>query len=168
MGFKNTNKAVYIIISIYCIGLLLSYSGDLIQQLQSIRYYNQIEKTKKSEVLVFSIQEWKSFKGEKEIKYKNDFYDVISYQAIKSKIIAIVVKDRFENETRVTISRIFNKHKIPFSEKKGSNTFSVHITQEFQIIASKPEFLNYKPSNFDAFFDLKIKSFTNPLQKPPC
>lgn len=168
MILKNKNKGLFIIISIYCIGLLFSFSGDLIQKIQAVRYQNQIDKTKKREVLVFSTKEWESYNNVKEIKYKNNFYDVISYQVINSKISATVVKDKFENETRVVISQIFNKHKIPFSEKKKSSSFSEHIAQEFQIITSKPEFLNYKPSNFDAYFDLKIKSFINPLQKPPC
>lgn len=168
MILKNKNKTLFILISIYCIGVLLSFSGDLIQQIQDVRYQNQIEKTKKREVLVFSTKEWKYFKNQKEINYKNNFYDVVSHQEVNSKIIATVVKDKFENETRVVISQIFNKHKTPFSEKKKPSSISEHIAQVYPKIAFKPEFLNYKPSNFDVNFDLKIKSFINLLQKPPC
>lgn len=166
---KIKNPAVILIISIYFIGMFVTFSGSLINQIQVVRHQNQIEKIANAEILEFSIIEWNNFSESNEIKFQNDFYDVISFEIINSKIFAKVVKDNFENETRITLSKIFNKTKSPFSEKKKSNSFSKHILSLNEIIGLKNiNFPLNKLLNLYEVLTSKTSNYINFLEKPPC
>lgn len=149
--------------------MMISLSGDLVLQIQTVRHQNQIEKIKNAQTLEFSIKEWNSFSDNKEIKFQNNYYDVISFQEIDSKIIVKVIKDQFESEFRVCFSKIFNKSKFPFSDKKKSNFFSKHLLSKKEyIILSHLDFLNDKLRENDSFLDSKTSTFLNFQEKPPC
>ena len=166
---KNRIFAVFLILSIYVFGTILSFTGDFIQHIQVVRHQNQIEKIAKAQTIEFSFSQWEKFTDTKEIKIENDFYDVVSFRKSNSKIIAKVVKDNFENEIRITFSQIFNKHKLPASGKKKSSPiakhFNIKLNENFKnsvVLFSK------KASNFDYLINSKINSFIDLPLKPPC
>lgn len=149
--------------------MVLTFSGDLLNQIQVIHHQNQIEKVSSAKTLEFTINEWNNFSELNEIKYQNNYYDVISFKKVNSKIVANVVKDKFENETRVTISKIINKSKIPFSDKKKSNSFSKHLFSQNEFICN--DILNlfkFKLRKFDRVLCSKIATYINFQEKPPC
>lgn len=166
---KIKYPAVIILISMYVIGIVMTFSGDLILQIQSIRYQNQIERNANLEFLEFSEKQWANFENDKEIKYKNQYFDVIWFRKLDSKIIAKVVKDSFESETRVTIVELLKKNKPPISENKKSNTFYKHLISENKFyVRNKLVFLEVQLQNFDKKSSSKTKSFIYLQDKPPC
>lgn len=166
---KNRIFTVFLILSIYVFGTVLSFTGDFIQHIQVVRHQNQIEKIATATTLEFSLTEWKKLNDKKEIKFHSHFYDVVSIRITTNKIIAKVVKDSLENEIRVTLSQICKNQKIPYSDKKKSNTISKHFV-------SKDKFYTYytnviqleKKSNFKFKANLKEISFIYLPIKPPC
>lgn len=163
------NLVIFAVISVYFIGMVLTFSGDLIQRIQLVRYQNQIEKIANAKHLEFSLKEWNSFEGADEIKFQNQYYDVISFEKINSKIIANVVHDKFENEARVILTKILDKTKSPLPEKKKSNSFSKHILSKNEIICTN-NIISFKfiLSKFDKIIVSKTSSFINFQEKPPC
>ena len=149
--------------------MILTFSGGLIYQIQIVRHQNQIENINNAETLEFSLLEWNKFSDSKEIKFKDNYYDVISFKNIKSKILAKAVKDDFENEFRITFNKIFNKHKSPLSEKKKTNLFSKHILSKNEFICTnKINLFNVELQKFDVIIDFKTTNFINFQEKPPC
>lgn len=149
--------------------MVVTFSGHLILQIQTLRHHNQIEKIKYSETLEFSTTEWNNFSDNTEIKFKNNYYDVISVREINSKIIAKVVKDKFENEFRITFSKIFNKTKFPFSEKNKLNNFSKHLaTKNEFVILTNLDFALDKLLKYECYLNFKTSNFINFQEKPPC
>jgi hypothetical protein len=166
---KNKKSIIFIIISIYVIGMVMTFTGDLILQIQTIRHQNRIEKIKNSESLEFSMTQWNNFSDNTEIKFQNRYYDVISFKEIDSKIIVKVIKDQFENEFRVSLAKIFNKNKIPFSEKSKSNFFSKHLVSKVEYITFiNLDFLLDKLQENNSFLNSKTSNFINFQEKPPC
>lgn len=166
---KIKNLAIFTIISIYTIGIVLTFSGELLNQIQVIRHQNQIEKISSAKTLEFSLNDWNNFSDFNEIKFGNHFYDIISYEKFDSKIVAKVVKDKFENETRVTLAKIFSKAKSPLTEKKKSNLFSKHILSKIKIVCSnKMNLFDFKLQKFDGRINSKTSTFINFQEKPPC
>ena len=166
---KNRIFAVFLILSIYIFGLLLSFTGDFIQHFQAVRHQNQIEKIELATTLEFSFNDWKKFKDSKEIHFQYDFYDVISINKTANKIIAKVVKDDFENEIRVAFSQIFTKHKLPISEKKKTDSFAKHLNIKLlENLKNVTTVFSKKTSNFDYLLHLKINSYIDLPLKPPC
>ncbi len=166
---KIKNPAIFLILSVYVIGMILAFSGDLIQHIQNIRYRNQIEKIANAETLEFSKTEWNNFSGNHEIHFQNHYYDVISFEQNNKKITAKVVKDSSENKTRVTFVELLKKNKTPISEKKKSNSFSKHVISENKFYYyNKLVFLSEILQNFDGLTSSKTKSFIYLQDKPPC
>lgn len=168
--YKKIKKpAIFLILSVYIIGMVLAFSGDLIQHIQNIRYQNQIEKIVNSETLEFTKKEWNSFSDNHEIHYQNHYYDVISFQQINAKITAKVVKDSSESKTRVTVVELLKKNKTPISENKKSYSFSKHLVSENKFFYyNKLVFLSEKLQNFGGLYSSKTKSFIYLQDKPPC
>ena len=163
------NLVIFSIISIYFVGMLLTFSGNLIQRIQSVRFQNQIEKIANSKNLEFSLKEWNSFEGANEIAFKNQFYDVVSFKKIDSKIIANVVPDKFENEVRIFLTKILSKTKSSLPEKKKSNSFSKHILSKNEFICpNKKHFYDYKLPIYNSVDNCKTSAFINFQEKPPC
>lgn len=149
--------------------MFLTLSENLIYQIQVVRHQNQIEKISKAEILEFSLCEWNSFSDLQEIKFQNNFYDVISFKKINIKVVVKVVKDDFENEIRVSFLKILNKFKFPLSDKKKSNSFSKHLLSKNEFICSiKVNIYNSNHKNFDRTLSSKTSSFINFQEKPPC
>ena len=148
--------------------MVFTFSGNLLNQIQVVRQQNQIEKIASSEILEFSLNEWNNFSSLNEIKFQNNYYDIISFEKINSKIVAKVVKDDFENEVRITFLKVFNKHQSPLSHKKKTNSFSNYLPCDF---ASN----NFEKINFNAdliqhksqYLLLRTSNFINFLEKPP-
>ncbi|MFV8346314.1 hypothetical protein [Flavobacterium sp. ZB4P13] len=165
---KNKILVILVVISLYSTGVFLAYSGDLFSQIQKIRHENQIQKIKFSQTITFSWEEWRAFSNKKEIKHNNAYYDVISFQKFRSEVIAKVVKDDLENEFRLVISQIFNKHKTNHSAKK--RTFiSKHLVQKHNInFGFKIDFKSNTIENHNTQFNLKTRSFIDSLFDPPC
>ncbi len=160
---------VLAILSLYIFGLILSFTGEFIQHFQNSRQQSQIKKISLSKNLEFSLKDWVKFNDAKEIQFQSDFYDVISIKKTTHKIIAKVVKDDFENEMRVAFSQIFNKHKLPLSEKKKTNSIAKHLNVNFKAYFNSTITLYIeKKSNFDFNKNLKIISFIDLPIKPPC
>ncbi len=149
--------------------MIMAFTGDLLKQIQCVRYQNTIEKIKNSEILEFSLSDWNNFSDSNEIKFKNNFYDVISIQKLNSKIFANVVKDKLENELRITFSKIFNKTKIPTSGNKKLNSFSKHVLSSYEFVRiNNLHFPSKKLQENDNFLNSKISNFINFQYKPPC
>jgi hypothetical protein len=166
---KNRIIVVFIILSIYIFGTILSFTGDFIQHFQAVRHQNQIEKIARAQTIEFTFSQWKKFTDTKEIKIENNFYDVVSFRKSNSKIIAKVVKDDFENEIRITFSQIFNKHKLPASGKKKSSPIAKHFNIKLkENVRNLVVLFLKKTSNFDNLTQLKINSFIDLPIKPPC
>jgi len=166
---KLKKISIFVVISIYILGIFITFSGDLIQQLQIIRHQNQIQKNNKKESIVFTLKEWNHYLDISEIKYKNNFYDVVSIKKSNSNIIVNVVKDDFENKLRITFLQLLNKHKIPLSEKKKAISFSKHFIVSENKVAPSILVLNIiKLQNYDTNHNLKTNSYIKLLQKPPC
>ncbi len=148
--------------------MIFAFSGNLIYQIQVVRHQNQIEKSFNSEILEFSLLEWNKFSDLNEIKFQNNYYDVISFQKINTKIFTKVVKDDFENENRILISKIFKKSKSPLSEKKKSNIFSKHIFLKNEFIFLNIFFFLTKLQIKNGILSSKTSNFINLQEKPPC
>ncbi len=149
--------------------MIMTFTGDLLKQIQCVRYQNTIEKIKNSEILEFSLNDWNNFSDSNEIKFKNNFYDVISIQKLKSKIFANVVKDKLESELRITFSKIFNKTKIPTPGNKKLNSFSKHVLFRYEFVRiNNLHFLSKKLQENDNFLNSKTSNFINFQYKPPC
>jgi hypothetical protein len=161
--------AILSIVFIYIFGVIFTFSGDLISHIQLVRHENQIKKLDLIELLEFTNQEWLPFSDNKEIKYKNNFYDVISVQIIQSKVLVKVVKDNLESKLRLSFLKVFNKNKFPNSDYKKFDFFSKHITiSTCTKLIIKTKFLLDIKQNFNIFFQHKTRSYINLLQKPPC
>ena len=162
------NLAIYAVISVYIIGIVLSFSGNLINQIQVTRQKIQIEKIFNAEILEFSLTEWDNFEDFDEIKFRNKYYDVVSFQKINNRIFAKAVKDDFENEFRVSFLKVFNKHQSPFSKIKKTNFFCNHLLcfTDFKIVGNSNFKLDFIPYN-KYFLAFKTSSFINFLEKPP-
>jgi hypothetical protein len=166
---KTKNIAIFMIISIYCIGMIGSFFGDFLQHYQSVRYENQIQKLENATSLSFTEKEWNAFEDKNEIYHKSEFYDVISNQKINEKIIVKVVKDSTENNFRVVVNQSLKKHKIPVSDSKNSFKFSKHLTSKDDFnIGVKPIFIANIQVNFDSNFNQKTKNFIFIIENPPC
>lgn len=168
--YKKIKKpAILLILSVYIIGMILAFSGDLIQHIQNIRYQNQIKKIANTETLEFTQSEWNKFSDKHEIQFQNHYYDVISFQQKKTIITAKVVKDSSENKSRVTFVTFLKTNKTPISEKKKSTSFSKHVLSENNFFCdNKPNFRFEILQNFDGLFSSKTKSFIYLQDKPPC
>lgn len=165
---KNKTLIILIVMSLYVTSVFLANSDDLLSQIQKIRYENQIQKIEFSQTITFSSEEWQAFSNKTEIKHNNTYYDVISFQKFHSKVVAKVIKDDFENEFRLLISQIFNKHKTPSSEKK-INFLSKHIVQKNKMNFNfKTNFKIESIDNHNTHFDLRTRSFIDSLFEPPC
>ena len=148
--------------------MILVFSGDLITQIQDFRHQNQIEKINQSETIAFSETEWNNFNNADEIKFQNNYYDVISIKKSYNKIIAKVVKDDFESEIRIGISKIF-KNKKPISHKKKTNSISKHLISKADFLKNKDSKIHQKLiQKSDGLIHLKTSNFINFQEKPPC
>ena len=163
------NLAIFAVISGYIIGIVFSFSGNLINQIQVTRQKIQIEKISNAEILEFSLNDWNNFEDSDEIKFRNEYYDVVSFQKINNRIFAKAVKDDLENELRVSFLKVFNKHQSPLSKIKKTNFFSKHLLcfTEFKIVGNSNFKLDFVPDNI-YFLAFKTSSFINFLEKPPC
>lgn len=165
---KNKIVVILIVISLYVTGVFLSYSGDLLAEIQKTRYENQIKKIKLCQTIIFSAKQWQAFSNKKEIKIKNTYYDVISFQKIQQGVVVKMVKDDLENEFRLVVSQILNKHKIPFSEKKDTSLFKHLLQKQKSSNDVKFDFEIDEIENYNTNFNLKTKSFIDLLFDPPC
>jgi hypothetical protein len=165
---KYKKPVILIIILLNISGVFFVNSGDLFSQIQRIRYENQIKKIQSSKSMSFSLKEWKTFSDKKEIKYKNDYYDVISFQEFHSEVIAKVVKDDLENEFRLLISQIIKKRKTPPLDRKRS-FLSKHLVQKNKInVGFDNDFKINTTENHNTQFNLKTRVFIYSLFDPPC
>lgn len=169
MTKKNHFFSILLVTTLYLVGFLIAFCGDLVQQIQTVRHQNQINKINQIEIISISLSQWNQFDNKHEIELDDIFYDVVAHSISGQKVTLKVVKDHFENEVRVVFSQIFNKSKYPTSDKKKS-TFSLQ-----QIVCeTKPNWLNNNTfasmlvENFKSNFDLKTNSYIYLPQKPPC
>lgn len=169
MTKKNQFFSILFVTTLYLVGFLFAFCGDLVQQIQTVRHQNQINKINQIELISISISQWNQFDNKHEIKLKDIFYDVVAHSISGQKVTLKVVKDHYENEVRVVFSQVFNKGKCPTSDKKKS-TSSIH-----QIVCeTKPNCLNNSNfasmlvENYKSKFDLKTNSYIYLPQKPPC
>ncbi|MFV5693518.1 hypothetical protein ACM55K_15960 [Flavobacterium sp. LT1R49] len=165
---KNKILVILVVISLYSTSVFFAYSGDLFNQIQKIRHENQIKKIKFRQTIIFSLEEWQAFSDKTEIKYNNAYYDVISFHKFHSEVIAKVVKDDLENEFRLVISQILNKHKKSPLEKK--RTFlSKHLVQKNKVnFGFKIDFKIDIIENHNTQFNLKTRPFIYSVFDPPC
>jgi hypothetical protein len=161
--YKST---LIILIPIYLIGVFVSISKELITDFQAVRFQNQIEKNNNTQVLEFSISDWQKFSYSKEIKFKNHFYDVVSFEEKNSKIIAHVVADNFENEFRVSIVSLLSKHKN--SNFIKTKVFSKHLPTNNNFSLTKKIFFWENNEKNYCQKSLFLDNYFNFLEKPPC
>lgn len=155
--------------AMYLVGFLFAFSGDLIQQIQTLRLHHQINKKNLVENISFTLSQWNDLDDKHEIKIDDIYYDVVSYSINGENVILKVVKDHFESELRVVLSQVFNKNKLPNSDKKKINFFSSQIALELQLnLNFKNGFEEMLNKNFKFNFDSKTSSFIFIPQKPPC
>lgn len=160
---------VIILATIYLVGFVFAFSGDLITQIQTIRQHNQINKKNHLETISLSLSQWNDLDDKHEIKIDKVYYDVVSHSIVGSNVILKVVKDHFESEIRVFFAQVFHKNKLPNSEKKKVNFLTSQIIVDSQsIYNAKKGFEEILIKNFKSNFDLKTNSFIFLLQKPPC
>lgn len=160
---------VLIITAMYLVGFLFAFSGDLIQQIQTVRQHNQINKKNLIENISLSLPQWNHLNDKHEIKLDNIYYDVVSHSISGQNVILKAVKDHFESEMRVVFSQVFSKNKLPNSQKKKINFFSGQILVKSQLNSNfKKGFEAILIKNFKSNFDLKTNSFIFLPQKPPC
>ncbi|MFV5696222.1 hypothetical protein ACM55G_12405 [Flavobacterium sp. LB3P122] len=158
---------IFVIISLYGTGFFLTYSGDLINPIQKIRYENQIKKIKFRQTIIFSLDEWQAFSDKKEIKYNNPFYDMISFKKNHTKVISKAVNYDLENQFRLVISQVLNKHKR-FPLEKKRTFLSKHPVQKNKInFGFKIVFKIGIIENHNTQFNLKTRSFIYLLFDPP-
>ena len=159
----------FLVATMYLVGLLFALSGDLVLQIQSIRYQNQIKNVNHIETISISLSQWNSIVNLREIKLNNVYYDVISHSISGQKVTFKAVKDHFENEIRVVVSQVFNKTKFPKSDKKKTNFIPLQIVFENKLNwFQKKVFTSILIENFKSNFDLKTNAFIYLPQKPPC
>lgn len=109
--------SVFLIATFYVLQLVFIFSGALIENIQEIRYQNQVSKTEFSEK-VFSLNQWRHIENKREIIINGSFYDVISFKIIGKKVIVNAVEDSFENEFRVYFHNLLLKKNNHGPDKK--------------------------------------------------
>jgi hypothetical protein len=160
---------VIILATMYLVGFVFAFSGDLIQQIQTVRQHKQVNKKNNIETISLSLSQWSNLSDKHEIKIDKVYYDVVSHSIVGSNIILKVVKDHFESEIRVFFAQVFHKNKLPNSEKKKVNFLTSQIAVDSQsIYNAKKGFEEILVKNFKSNFDLKTNSFIFLIQKPPC
>lgn len=160
---------VLIVTAMYLVGFLFAFTGDLIQQIQTVRQHNQINKKNLIENISLSLSQWNCLEDKHEIKIDNIYYDVVSRSIVGQNVILKVIKDHFESKIRVVFAQVFNKSKLPNSEKKKINFYSSQIVFESQLnLNFKKGFEAILIKNFKSNFDLKTNAFIFLPQKPPC
>lgn len=160
---------VIILATMYLVGFLFAFSGDLITQIQTIRQHNQVNKKNNIETISLSLSKWNDLDDKHEIKIKKHYFDVVSHSIVGSNVILKVVKDHFESEMRVAFSQVFNKNNFPNRDKKKTKILSNQITSEFTSNwFAKNDYPLFQTKNFKSNFDLKTNSFIFLIQKPPC
>lgn len=166
---KLKNIAIFTIISIYFIGMVISFFGGFLEHYQAIRQEFKIQKLENTTTLVFTEKEWNSFEDKKEFKHKNEYYDVISYQKKDNTIIIKAVNDSTENHFRVAINKVLKKHKKPISDRNKIKTLFAHISLGHQKNdCFKTNFIKEVTPNFNNWFNLKTKNFIFIIENPPC
>lgn len=69
------NKIIFlpfiILATLYLVGFLFAFSGDLILQIQIVKHHNQINKKKLVENISLSLSQWNDLDDQHEIKIKN-------------------------------------------------------------------------------------------------
>lgn len=169
MTKRNQLLSILFVATMYLVGLLFAFSGDLFQQIQTTRHQNQINKINQIELISISLSQWNEFENKHEIKLKDIFYDVVAHSISEQKVTLKVVKDHSENEIRVVFSQVFNKCKCPTSDKKKSNS-SIHqiVFEPKSNWFNKSIFTSILIENFKSNFDLKTNAYVYLPQKPPC
>jgi hypothetical protein len=166
---RSKKNAILFLAFLYAVGVFMAFSGDLLQDLQSIRYESKIKQTKEIQAITFDCKDWNNLENHKEVKFKKVYYDVVSFRQLNSKIIVKAVKDNSENEFRLICSQLSSKHKSPISEKKDTSVFFKQIiVNQSNNYSFKLLFLLSKSKNFNIIFDLKTISYQNIPLQPPC
>jgi hypothetical protein len=169
MPKKSKKTAIFLLAILYAVVVFMAFSGDLLQDLQSIRYENKINQTKDIQTITFDQKDWNNLENHKEVKFKKTYYDVVSFRQFRSKIIVKAVKDSLENEFRLICSQLSSKYKSPISEKKDTSVFFKQIVvNQSNNYSFKLLFLLSKSKNFNIIFDLKTISYQNIPLQPPC
>jgi len=158
-----------ILATLYLLGFLFAFSGDLIQQIQTVRQYNQVNNKNNIETISLSLSQWNDLDDKHEIKIKKHYFDVVSHSIVGGNVILKVVEDHLESEIRVFFAQVFHKNKLPNSEKKKVNFLTSQITVDSQSIYNATKgFEEILINNFRSNFDVETNSFIFLIQKPPC
>lgn len=148
--------------------MIFSFTGDLITQIQTVRHQNMIEKIAELQILKFSLNEWNNFSNQEEIKFNNNYYDVVSFKKDTKNVFAEVVQDDLENDIRVFISKIHKESKHSNSNKFDSNKFSKHLLNHNKAMVFDSIFeLKNKTQKFAFIKNEKTSNFNNFIEKPP-
>ena len=146
-------------------GFFCDFLGDFVQNSKVVRNQYQISKAVTSKTIFFSSIKWHSILDKKELKLNDGYYDVISV-IDWGKIVAVkIVKDKFENESRIPFFNNIISCKVPIGKKK-KGVFTKYITCEinsFSVFNKRETF-----QNFMIQFDQKTKSYIDLIQRPPC
>ncbi len=153
----------------YILQLCIIFSGALIENIQQIRYQNQIAKTHISEEKILTLREWNTLDNKKEIKIHGTYYDVIDIKITPSKVILKVVKDDFESELRISMQRLFNTKNLTSTDKKKCfnfyNYLSIIEIQKSKCIV----FLGTIYTNPNCFhIQGKTNTIVESIYRPPC
>lgn len=157
------------IAAIYILHVCFSFSGILIENIQQVRYENQVSKNFMKLQKEFSFTDWQLLDNKKEIEINNVFYDVISVEKVGQRVMVKVVKDSFESEFRVLFQNVFNKKDTANSSKKKIfKPYSLKVVLN-EVKTNSISVLThyfYKP-NFP-FLNIKTAKIIKAIHRPPC
>lgn len=166
---KIKHIAILCIAIIYILQVCFAFSGILIENIQKVRYENQVAKNFMTIQKEFSFSDWQLLDNKKEIEINNVFYDVVSAEKAGQMVVVEVVKDSFENEFRISFHNFFNKkHSSNSSKKKLFKPYSSTVILNENKTNSTAVFTHYffKP-NFP-FLNTKTNKIIKAIHRPPC
>lgn len=166
---KIKHIAILSIVIIYLLQVCFTFSGILIENIQKVRYENQIAKNFMTMEKEFSFNDWQPLDNKKEIKINNIFYDVVSAKKVGQRVMVQVVKDSFESEFRISFQNVLNKKSTEnSSKKKVFKTYSLKVifnetkTNSITFVTG----YSFKP-NFP-FSSIKTNKIIKAIHRPPC
>ncbi len=161
--------ALYTIISIYCMGVMVTVVAFLLNNYQTVRQEIIKHDQTNTTTLIFTQSAWNTFENKHEILHNNDYYDVISQQQINNNVIVKAIKDSTENHFRIVVNQVLNKHKKPVADKINKFNLLKHLPDTHQSIVCKtPTIVLSISHTFDKIFNQKTKNYIQVVENPPC
>ncbi len=158
---------IYFIVFIFGVNLLLINNGYFFQKINTFRSDLFIDNNDSKVSIIFTLKEWKSIKNNREIFYKNSYYDIKSYKIQNNKIIAKVVPDAFEIKIKRIIKHLLDKKTKKHAQRVLKTKTTFFFLDHFSFFQRKRNLKYAKNKISKKYLSKDYIHFINSDFKPP-